>query len=147
MKKSSWKDWNHPDPKISSKIKNPWTRKAYKSTDAEMELRRLGLLKQVWNTDRYQKVRPKYLTAAVAHGLRDIDIDRIFQIIEYDKKPKRKNRYAPLLDGKALLKKWEKTNYTGKIETMIIHIIYKMICRAVVLSLFPVGNILKPAFL
>ncbi|BDS14863.1 transglycosylase domain-containing protein [Aureispira anguillae] len=107
----TWSDWNHPNPPINSKIKNPWTRKTSKNTDAEMNLRRLGLLKQVWGSPRYQKVRSKFMPTAVAHKLRDIDIDRLFQIVEYDKKPKRKNRYSPWVDGKALLKKWEETGF------------------------------------
>lgn len=108
---ATWKDWNHPNPTISSKIKNPWSRKAYKSTDGEMELRRLSLSRQIWGTDRYQRVRPKYMPLAEAYQLRDIDIDRIFQVIAYDKKPRRKTKYAPWVDGKALLKKWEKTGF------------------------------------
>jgi penicillin-binding protein 1A len=105
---ATWKDWNHPNPTISSKIKNPWSRKAYKSTDREMELRRLSLSRQMWGTDRYQRVRPQYMPTAVSFELRDIDIDRIFQVLAYDKKPRRKNKYAPRVDGKALLKSWEK---------------------------------------
>lgn len=108
---ATWSDWNHPNPTISSKIKNPWTRKNSKNTDAEMNLRRLGLLKQVWATDRYKRVRARFMPTAINNKLRDIDIDRIFQIVEYDKKPKRKNRYSPLVDGKALLKKWEETGF------------------------------------
>ncbi len=107
----TWKDWNAVDPKISSKIKNPWARKAYKSTDNEMELRRLSLVKQIWGTNRYQRVRPRFLPLAVKYKLRDIDIDRIFQIVAYDKKPRRKDRYSPLVDGKVLLKKWERTGF------------------------------------
>lgn len=107
----AWSDWNHPDPKISSKIKNPWTRKTSQNTDAEMELRRLSLAKQVWNTDRYQRVREKLMPTAVRRKLRDIDIDRLFQIVEYEKNPKQKNRYSPKVDGKALLKKWEETGF------------------------------------
>lgn len=107
----AWPDWNDPSPGINSKIKNPWTRKNSKNTDAEMNLRRLSLLKQVWNSDRYQSSRKNFLKTAVNHKLRDIDIDRIFQIVAYDKKPKRKDRYSPWVDGKALLKKWEDTGF------------------------------------
>lgn len=107
----TWSDWNDPNPVVSSRIKNPWTRKTSTTTEAEMEARRLSLLKQVWNTERYKAVRKKYLTTAVHHKLRDIDIDRLFQIVEYQKKPKRKNRYQPYINGKMLLKKWEETNF------------------------------------
>jgi penicillin-binding protein 1A len=65
----------------------------------------------MWGTDRYQRVRPQYMPTAVSFELRDIDIDRIFQVLAYDKKPRRKNKYAPRVDGKALLKSWEKTGF------------------------------------
>jgi penicillin-binding protein 1A len=107
----AWSDWNHPNPKISSKIKNPWTRKGHKTTDGEMEIRRLSLAKQVWRTDRFKTVRPKLMPTATRRKLRDIDIDRLFQIVEYEKNPKQKNRYSPKVDGKALLKKWEDTGF------------------------------------
>lgn len=107
----AWSDWNHPNPEISSKIKNPWTRKAYKSTDGEMEIRRLSLAKQVWRTDRYKAVRPRFMPTATHWKLRDIDVDRLFQIVEYEKNPKQKNRYSPKVNGKALLKKWEETGF------------------------------------
>lgn len=115
----AWKDWNHPDPQVNSKIKNPWTRKNSKNTDAEMNLRRLGLMKLVWNSDRYQKVRPKLMPTAVKNKLRDIDIDRLFQIVAYEKKPRRKNKYSPLVDGKALLKKWEETGFISKKQAQL----------------------------
>jgi penicillin-binding protein 1A len=110
----TWPDWNHPDPQINSTIKNPWTRKNHKNTDQEMELRRKSLLRQVWSTDRYQSARPKYMPTAVWRGLRDTDISRLFKVVEYDKKPKRKNKYSPWVDGKVLLKKWEKSGYITK---------------------------------
>lgn len=107
----AWSDWNHPNPQISSKIKNPWTRKGHKTTDGEVEIRRLSLAKQVWRTDRYKTVRPKLMPTVVRRKLRDIDVDRLFQIVEYEKNPKQKNRYSPKVDGKALLKKWEDTGF------------------------------------
>ncbi|MGH1335528.1 MAG: transglycosylase domain-containing protein [Aureispira sp.] len=106
-----WPQWNDPNPTASSKVKNPWTWKDRKTTDTEIEARRLSLLKQVWNTKRYKAVRKHYLTTAVRHNLRDIDIDRLFQIVSYQKKPRRKNRYQPYVDGKMLLKKWEETGF------------------------------------
>lgn len=108
---NTWSDWNDPNPKVNSTIKNPWTRKTSKTTDTEVEARRLSLLKQVWNTDRYQAVRKDFLPTAIKHELRDIDIDRLFQIVDYQKTPKRKNRYQPYVDGKMLLKKWEETGF------------------------------------
>ncbi|MFK7798809.1 MAG: transglycosylase domain-containing protein [Aureispira sp.] len=108
---STWSDWNDPNPAVNSKIKNPWTRKAYKTTDGEIEARRLSLLKQVWKTDRYQAVRKDYLPTAVEYKLRDIDIDRLFKIVDYQKTPKRKNRYQPYVNGTMLLQKWEETNF------------------------------------
>ncbi len=107
----TWSDWNDPNPVVSSTIQNPWTRKSSTTTDAEMNARRLSLLKQVWNTDRYQTVRSQFLTTAVRYDLRDIDIDRLFQVVEYQRTPKRANRYQPYVDGAALLEKWEKTNF------------------------------------
>lgn len=108
---NTWSDWNDPNPAVNSKIKNPWTRKAYKTTDGEIEARRLSLLKQVWKTDRYKAVRKHYLPTAIEYKLRDIDIDRLFKIVDYQKTPKRKNRYQPYVNGTMLLQKWEETNY------------------------------------
>jgi penicillin-binding protein 1A len=108
---NTWSDWNDPNPAVNSKIKNPWTRKAYKTTDAEIEARRLSLLKQVWKTERYQAVRKHYLPTAIKYKLRDIDIDRLFKIVDYQKTPKRKNRYQPYVNGTMLLQKWEETHF------------------------------------
>ena len=108
---NTWSDWNDPNPAVNSKIKNPWTRKAYKTTDAEIEARRLSLLKQVWKTERYQAVRKHYLPTAIKYDLRDIDIDRLFKIVDYQKTPKRKNRYQPYVNGTTLLQQWEETNF------------------------------------
>lgn len=115
----TWSDWNHPDPQISSSIKNPWTRKTSKTTDGEMEIRRLSLAKQVWRTDRYQGVRPRLMPTADRLKLRDIDVDRLFQIVEYEKNPKQKNRYSPKVDGKALLKKWEETGFITEKQAQV----------------------------
>lgn len=106
-----WKDWNAADPQISASSQNPWTRKEYKNTDDEMELRRLSLMRAVWETDRYQAMRGKYMPTAVKRNLRDIDVDRLFLIVKYDKKPVQKDKNSPKIDGKALLKKWETTGF------------------------------------
>lgn len=107
----TWSDWNHPNPPVNSKIKNPWTRKTSKNTDAEMNLRRLGLMRQVWATKRYKNKRPSLMPVTTRLKLRDIDLDRLFQVVDYHKNPRKANRYAPKVDGKALLKKWEETGF------------------------------------
>lgn len=104
-----WRDWDKDDTKISARSKNPWTYKLYKNTDAEMEMRRLGLLKHVWGSDRYQTVRPKLMPTVVAEKLRDIDVDRLLKIVDYNKNPKKKNRKK--IDGKALFKEWKETGF------------------------------------
>lgn len=109
-----WKDWNHADPIVGTKMKNPWTYKPYKSTAAEIEVRRWSLMKQVWETERYQNVRKRFMPVAVRRGLRDIDLDRLFQIVDYEKNPRRPNRYQPAITGKLLLEKWEKTGFIKK---------------------------------
>lgn len=115
----TWSDWNDPNPVVNSTIKNPWTRKTSKTTDTEIEARRLSLLKQIWNTDRYQAVREDFLPTAIKYDLRDIDIDRLFQIVDYQKTPKRKNRYQPYVDGKMLLKKWEETGFISNKQAQL----------------------------
>ena len=104
-----WKGWNDPTPKISSRSQNPWTRKSYKNTDAEMDLRRIGLQKQIWASDRYQAVKGDLMPAAKWRKLRDIDVDRLLKIIDYNKTPRKKNRKK--IDGKALFKQWKETGY------------------------------------
>lgn len=115
----TWGDWNHPDPKIGTKIKNPWTYKTSKNTTAEMESRRISLMKQVWGTERYQAARDHFMPVTVRYELRDIDLDRLFQIIDYEKNPRRANRYQPLIDGKMLLKKWEDTDFITNAQAQL----------------------------
>jgi penicillin-binding protein 1A len=104
-----WKDWDKDDTEISARSKNPWTYKLYKNTAGEMELRRKSLLKHVWNSDRYQRVRSKYMPTVVAEKLRDVDVDRLLQIVDYNKKPRKEKKKT--IDGRALFNKWKETGY------------------------------------
>ena len=56
------------------------------------------------------------------------------------------NRKTTIAEPKFRLK-FPVNPLTGKIEIIIIQIVYNIICNAVFLSFFPVGSITKPAFL
>lgn len=107
-----WKDWNAKDPEVDMRGRNPWYYKNdYKTTDHELELRLLALLRLVWNTERYQKMRTGMLPTALKYKLRDIDIFRMEKVESYNKKPRAGKRYKEKLDGEALLKEWLDTGY------------------------------------
>ncbi len=104
-----WSDWDKDDTPISVRSKNPWTYKLSKNTDMEMEMRRIALLKQVWKTERYRTMRKELMPTVINYELRDIDVDRILQIVDYDKEPRKKNRQT--IDGKKLLQTWKETGF------------------------------------
>ncbi len=106
---NTWKEWNAPNPKIGARSLNPWTRKGYKNTNGEMEIRRLSLLRQVWKTDRYKAVRASKMPTATWRKLRDIDVDRLLQVVDYNNNPRTRNRLK--ITGKDLFDKWKNTGF------------------------------------
>ena len=116
-----WKDWNAKDPKVSYRSKNPWTYKTSKNTSQEMELRQRGLKRQMWQSSRYQNSRSKLMPIAQRLKLRDIDLERIFTITSYDKKP-RKDAKGRRMDGKKLFKNGKKqaTNKQAELYQQVL---------------------------
>jgi len=109
-----WEDWNDPNPEVSRRSRNPWTYKSYKNTDGEMELRKRGLMKLVWNSDRYQSVKEDFMPTAKNYKLRDVDVYRLLKIVDYNKNPRRKNRKK--IDGKAVFNSWKETGFITKAQ-------------------------------
>ena len=64
----------------------------------------------MWQSSRYQNSRPKLMPIAQRLSLRDVDLERIFTITSYDKKP-RKDAKGNRIDGKKLFKKWKNTGF------------------------------------
>ena len=107
----SWKDWNNPNPKVSSSSRNPWTYKSNKNTDGEMELRDKGLRRALWSTSRYKIMREKLMPFALKEKLRDIDIYRILRVEDYNKRPRKDAKGRRKVNGAVLLEKWARTGY------------------------------------
>jgi penicillin-binding protein 1A len=98
-----WPNWNNKNPKATDQ--NPWTYKVYGTTPEELELRQQSLLKLVWESERYQAMRPTLMPTATEKELRDIDLYRIQKLKEANRNPQ-KGKKGEVKDGEYILKEW-----------------------------------------